>query len=159
MSLQSSNTIRWVVYDREKFAGLVQDLRELIDDLESLTDSLKTVLRRFNIIRHELDDLVEEDVELLMLMWRTQARFLMPQAYGSRSSANRRPQITLALSRGLVLPVPRVSGVSQQSHMSYGAHSVLFVQSPGPLLVVRVPSTAPSRRIHRTRNFSHLEQI
>lgn len=60
-----SSTVRWVIQDRARFVDLVTDLRELIDDLESLTYSTETSRRRTLILKSEIDSLSEPELNLV----------------------------------------------------------------------------------------------
>lgn len=50
---------RWAIKDKEKFAGLVQHLRDLIEDLESLTVGLHLEHRQRELIRQEVEAIRE----------------------------------------------------------------------------------------------------
>lgn len=52
-----TKTIRWVVEDRQKFADLIQHLKDLIDDLEGLT--------RFAGIQERQQELIDQEIEAI----------------------------------------------------------------------------------------------
>lgn len=63
----SSNrhVVRWVVKDRHAFLELIQDFRDLVEDLELLTITRKAVQARAHIISDAMSDLGDEDLAMI----------------------------------------------------------------------------------------------
>lgn len=55
-SLKRQHVIRWVIKDQAKFKELVQNFRELVDDLEKLTSSSETHAMRDKVLRQSLKE-------------------------------------------------------------------------------------------------------
>ena len=61
-----SRSARWVIDDEKKFRSLVQDLRDLIDDLEGLTKSAQFFQRQREIVTYEIESISDTpSLELL----------------------------------------------------------------------------------------------
>lgn len=59
--------VRWAMHDRKKFACLVDDIRQLIDRLQAITEPLAIAIKRKAKIKEELDPI--EDVDELSPDW------------------------------------------------------------------------------------------
>ncbi|MCJ1242180.1 hypothetical protein MMC14_010187 [Varicellaria rhodocarpa] len=86
----SGSTVRWVIIDRERFLALVQDLRELIDDLESITRSSEVLARQRVIVSYEIASV--SDVTSLELV---EAAATDPQDMLSNAASSRREIFSL----------------------------------------------------------------
>lgn len=53
------SAVKWAIEDKRKFADLVQHLKDLIDDLESITRHLGIEGRQREIIRHEVESVTD----------------------------------------------------------------------------------------------------
>ena len=54
-----ANKVRWAVGDRQKFQGLIHDLKELIDELEGFTRSCSVRERQREFIRREVESITD----------------------------------------------------------------------------------------------------
>lgn len=61
----AAKSLRWVISDRRQFQELVDNLKCLVDDLESLTVSQRQALARQHIVEYEIEELPEEDLQLV----------------------------------------------------------------------------------------------
>ena len=84
------STVRWVIVDRDRFLALVQDLRELIDDLESITRSSEFLARQRIIVSHEIEAV--SDIASLELV---EAAATAPQDMLSSAASSRRERLFL----------------------------------------------------------------
>jgi hypothetical protein len=58
--------IRWAVQDKQKFADLVQHLKDFNDDLEALTAELNVIQRQRDLIREEVGSIIDiEELETI----------------------------------------------------------------------------------------------
>lgn len=57
--------VRWAVVDRQKYLCLVNDLKDLIDVLESFTNSSQTIVRRQTLVRQGLETMTGPDIRLI----------------------------------------------------------------------------------------------
>ncbi|KAL8719499.1 MAG: hypothetical protein Q9225_003508 [Loekoesia sp. 1 TL-2023] len=62
----TARKVRWAMHDKKKFACLVEDIRQLIDGLQAITESQAIAIKRKAMIREELDSI--EDLEELSLI-------------------------------------------------------------------------------------------
>ncbi|KAK4106793.1 hypothetical protein N658DRAFT_31276 [Parathielavia hyrcaniae] len=61
-----STAIRWAVQDKQKFADLVQHLKDLNDDLEILTTELNVLQRQRDLVREQVGTIIDvEELETI----------------------------------------------------------------------------------------------
>lgn len=61
-----SGSVRWAVYDREKFNSLVQDLRDLVSDLNKFTDDMGIASSQRLVIEYEME-LIDDEPSLELI--------------------------------------------------------------------------------------------
>ncbi|MCJ1473348.1 hypothetical protein MMC13_001999 [Lambiella insularis] len=120
-----STTLRWVIVDQKKFLILVQDLRELIDDLESITRSSEALARQRVIVTYEIGSV--SDIASLELVEdaATDSQDVLSSAASSRIE-------TLSLSRQTGVP-------GQDAASSHDS----FVTAPTSIMQVMALSDQP----------------
>ncbi|KAL8801681.1 MAG: hypothetical protein Q9200_006866 [Gallowayella weberi] len=64
--IHASKKARWAIRDRQKFACLVEEIRQFVDGLEAVTESIPISAKRAALIREELSTV--EDLEDLSLI-------------------------------------------------------------------------------------------
>ena len=101
-SSKPRSAVRWVIIDRKKFLALVQDLRELIDDLESLTRSADFIARQRVIVSYEIESISDVASLELVEAAATGSQDLLSSAASSRRErlSLRQPTLATASSEG-----------------------------------------------------------